>query len=75
MLASGMQETITNECPIVDFSYEIVILGIEYCYDQDIDRRVTKDNIEDLMRFADKYQIRQLHVTIISFFYIKFPPF
>ena len=62
MFASGMKETITNECPINDFPYDCVQLAIEYCYEQDINARVTDDNAEDLLRFADTYQIRQLHV-------------
>ena len=68
MLASGMQESIKNECPIIDFSYDCVHLAIEYCYDIDIDDCITPENGEDLLRFADKYQIFDLHVSRIHYF-------
>lgn len=58
-----MKEAKNNKCTIVDFSFESIDLAIKYCYEHDISKLVTVENASELLRFADKYQIKPLQVS------------
>uniref|UniRef100_A0AC34F7W2 BTB domain-containing protein n=1 Tax=Panagrolaimus sp. ES5 TaxID=591445 RepID=A0AC34F7W2_9BILA len=56
-----------NEIEITHFSPEIVKGVIKFCYEQDITKIINVQNAFHYLRFADKYDVKDLHEMIQSF--------
>uniref|UniRef100_A0AC35FA86 BTB domain-containing protein n=1 Tax=Panagrolaimus sp. PS1159 TaxID=55785 RepID=A0AC35FA86_9BILA len=63
-MESGLKESVENVINITDFSFEIVKMALMFCYEQNITESFIKENASELIRFADKYDIKSSHEYI-----------
>ena len=63
MLNPEMEEGKTNILKVIDFDYEIIKLAVEFFYNQDIFHSLNINNACELLRFAEKYDIKDLRVS------------
>uniref|UniRef100_A0A914QQB2 BTB domain-containing protein n=1 Tax=Panagrolaimus davidi TaxID=227884 RepID=A0A914QQB2_9BILA len=66
-MESGIKESIERKIEITDFSFEIVKIFVEYCYERDIENFINEENVSELLHFTDKYDIQPLHNHLQQF--------
>ena len=71
MLQNEWKEVKDNKVVINDFNSKTVELAVKYFYEQ-MPQQITTDEGSDLLRFADKYDVKNLHVSLIFYFVLLF---
>uniref|UniRef100_A0A914YBZ5 BTB domain-containing protein n=1 Tax=Panagrolaimus superbus TaxID=310955 RepID=A0A914YBZ5_9BILA len=71
MLQSGMKESVENSVTIIDFSYDVVASAVAFFYDQNITSRLNLIHAFELIRFADKYYIKDLKTNVENYLATK----
>uniref|UniRef100_A0AC34EZD0 BTB domain-containing protein n=1 Tax=Panagrolaimus sp. ES5 TaxID=591445 RepID=A0AC34EZD0_9BILA len=64
MLQTDMKEKAENQLEIIDFDVEVVQTAVEYFYDRDTYKSLNLGKLISLLKFADKYDIKDMKTEI-----------
>uniref|UniRef100_A0AC34EZD3 BTB domain-containing protein n=1 Tax=Panagrolaimus sp. ES5 TaxID=591445 RepID=A0AC34EZD3_9BILA len=74
MLQTDMKEKAENRLEIIDFDVEVVQTAVEYFYDRDTYKSLNLGKLISLLKFADKYDIKDMKAEVEHSCFVQIYP-